>query len=110
MTTITGYKLDQEGSYIPKDRLARLIYSMDWSEWLPASATIASVAYSVQTRTNDAAPPVIHTSGVQSGNTTYVEISGGSINKTYEVTAAITLNSGQLDRRSFRIKIENRSA
>jgi hypothetical protein len=110
MSTITGYKEDADGVYIQKDRLARLVYTLDWSQWLPTGATITAVDYSAQVRANDAAPPVLHSEGVQDGTKTYVEISGGSVNKTYSITAAITLDSGETDRRSFRIKIENRSA
>lgn len=110
MSTITGYKEDTDGVYIQKDRLARLVYTLDWSEWLPQGASITAVDYTVQARVNDAAPPVLHSEGVVSGTKTYVEISGGSVNKTYAVTAQITLDSGETDRRSFRIKIENRSA
>jgi hypothetical protein len=109
MSTITGYKEDADGTYIQKDRLARLVYSMDWSQWLPTGATITAVDYSIATRINDAAPPVVHTEGVaNAGTVTYAEISGGSVGKVYTVTAVITLDSGETDRRAFRIKVENR--
>jgi len=35
---------------------------------------------------------------------------GGGVGKVYTVTAAITTADGLIDRRSFRIKVENRSA
>lgn len=110
MTTITGYQQDTDGVWIEKDRLARLVYTMDWSEWLPAGATVSSVAYTHNSRANDADPIVIHTSGVESGTRTYAELSGGTLARVYTITAAITLDSGATDRRSFRVKIANRSA
>jgi hypothetical protein len=48
--------------------------------------------------------------GVQSGTKTYVELSGGQVGKVYTVTAEITTADGSTDRRSFRAKVENRSA
>lgn len=110
MTTITGYRQDQQGTWIPKDTEARLTYSMDWSQWLAAGQTITSVSYAHNSRANDADPIVIHTDGVQGGDITFVELSGGTTGKIYTITASITCDDGSQDRRSFRVKIENRSA
>ena len=109
MSTITGYKQDTQGSWIPKDPEAKLVYSMDWSEWLSVGQTIAAVNYTENSRSNDTAPLVIESEGVQGGLVTYAEISGGAVGKIYTVTAEITTDDGAIDRRSFRIKIENRS-
>jgi hypothetical protein len=109
-TTKSGYKQDTEGAYIEKDRLAKLVYSMDWTHWLPLGASVASVDYSHNGRVNDSEPLVIHSQGVQSGNITFAEISGGTVNRIYTVTADITLDSGARDRRAFRMKITNRLA
>jgi hypothetical protein len=111
MSTITGYKQDTEGSYILKDPQSQLVYSMDWSEWLSAGQTVSTVAYSIAARANDANPPVIQSQGIDTANTrTYVEISGGTVNKIYTVTALITTDDGATDRRNFRLKMENRTA
>lgn len=110
MSTITGYKQDAIGSYIEKDPGARLIYSMDWSQWLPQGTALSTVSYAISARANDANPPVKHSQGLAESNTwTYVEISAGTVGKIYTVTATITTDSGLTDKRSFRIKIENRS-
>lgn len=108
--TRTGYEKDTQGSWIAKDPSAQLVYSMDWSEWLPVGDTVASVTYTLQVRANDPAPLVRQSQGVQSGTLTYVELSGGAVSKVYTVTAAITTTDGNTDRRSFRVKVENRSA
>lgn len=109
MSTITGYKQDTQGSYIVKDPAARLVYSMNWTEWLAQGQTIVSVDYTNNSRVNDTAPLVIVTEGVQSGTVTFAEIQGGAVGKIYTVTAEITTDDGATDRRSFRIKVENRS-
>ncbi len=109
MATITGYKQDQQGAWIPKDPEAILVYSMDWSEWLAQGQSIVTVNYTENSRVNDTAPLVIETEGVQGGNVTYAEISGGAVGKIYTVTAEISTDDGSIDRRHFRIKVENRS-
>lgn len=110
MSTISGYKYDTEGAYIEKDRLAILTYTMDWTDWLAAGEHIDAVTYSITAPTYNPTPLTISTSGIQAGNKiTYVKLAAGTVNKIYTVTAAITLDNGLQDRRSFRVKVENRS-
>ena len=82
---------------------------MDWSDWLATGQTITNVVYTENSRVNDTAPLVIEGSGVSAGHMTFAEISGGAVGKIYTVTATITTDNGDIDRRHFRIKIENRS-
>ena len=110
MSTITGYQEDTDGIWIPKDTEARLTYTLDWSQWLPQGVTVSSVSYSHNSRVNDADPIIIHSSGVESGTKTYAVISGGTKNRVYNITAAITLDNSQTDRRAFRIKVLDRIA
>lgn len=112
MSTVekTGYLKDQQGIYILKDPQAQLVYTFDWSEWLPTGDSITSVNYTLQVRANDPDPLVREDQGIQSGTKTYVEISGGGVGKIYTVTAEIDTANGSTDRRNFRIKVENRSA
>ena len=110
MTTITGYKQDTQGTYIVKDRLATLTYSMNWSEWLPTGVSVAAVSYSVTNPTYNPTPLTLASSGVSGGNVTFVVLGAGTAGKIYTVTAQITLDNSQVDRRSFRVKVENRSA
>ena len=111
MISQTGYLKDTQGSWIAKDPQAQLIYSMDWSEWLLAGDELTSVSYSLQVRANDPAPLVKESEGFATGtHLTYIELSGGQVGKIYTVTAAITTQNGLEDRRSFRVKVENRSA
>lgn len=110
MSTITGYQQDTDGVFIEKDTEAKLTYSMSWAEWLPTGVSISSVTYSHNSRANDADPIIIHSSGVSAGNLTYAVISGGTSNRVYQITAAITLDNGQTDRRAFKIKVLARLA
>lgn len=107
---ITGFERDQQGVWIEKDPEAELIYTLDWSEWLPTGDTVSAVSWTIQARANDPAPLVKGTAGVQSGTKTYVELTGGQVTKVYTVTAEITTTDGLIDRRSFRVKVLNRSA
>jgi hypothetical protein len=108
MSTITGYKKDTVGSYIDKDPSARLVYSMDWSEWLPSGDTLASASYTISTITGDAAPIVRHSQGVSGSAISYVELSGGTAKEIYTVTATVTTVDGNTDSRAFRLKVANR--
>lgn len=108
MSTITGYKKDTVGAYIDKDPGARLIYSMDWSEWLPQGDTVSTAAYTISTITGDATPIVKHQEGVEGGTVSFVELSGGTAKEIYTVTATITTANGNIDKRRFRLKVDSR--
>lgn len=111
MSTITGYRQDTQGAWIAKDPEARLVYTMDWSEWLSTGQTVTAVSYSHNSRANDPDPLIINSQGIAAAGTkTYAEISGGSEGKTYAVTASITTDDGSLDRRSFKILVQKRFA
>ena len=108
--TTTGFQQDTQGVWIAKDPVAELVYVFDWADWLSTGDTISTVAYTLQVRANDPAPLVRVSQGVQSGVRTYVELRGGQVGKVYTVTAQITTVDGVIDRRNFRVKVENRSA
>lgn len=112
MSTITtsGFQKDTQGIWISKDPEAQLVYTLDWSEWLPTGDTISQVTWAIQARANDPQPLEEESAGVQEGTLTYIELSGGQVGKVYTVTAEITTTDGSLDRRNFRVKVENRSA
>lgn len=111
MITKTGYYADNQGSWIAKDPQAQLTYTLDWSQWLGVGETLTSSSYSLQVRANDPQPLVKVSEGFDPINsTTFVELASGQVGKVYTVTATITTSEGNTDRRSFRIKVENRSA
>lgn len=104
-----GFEQTSTGLQISKDPEAQLIYTFNWGDWLETGDSLASVTYSVAARRNDPTPPTIEDSGI-TGNKTFVELSGGVTGKTYIVTAKITTTNSAVDRRNFRLKVENRTA
>ena len=105
----TGFEVINQQLWIDKDPEAQLIYTFDWTEWLPNGDSLAQVEYTIQARTNDPDPLVKESDGIIS-NQTYIELSGGQVDKVYTVTAKITTDNGLIDRRNFKVKIINRSA
>lgn len=106
----TGFEVINQQLWIDKDPEAQLFYTFDWSEWLTGDDTIDSAEFDVSARINDPDPVTIESSGITAGTKTYVELAGGVVNKTYVVSTKVTTTTGLVDRRSFRVKIENRSA
>lgn len=107
----TGFEQTNYGLQIEKDVAAQLIYTFDWSSWLPTNDTISTVSYSAAARRNDPTPITIVSEGIADSNTdTYVELSGGQVGKVYIITADITTTDGLRDRRNFRVNVTNRSA
>lgn len=110
MTQRSGYVQTLQGLTIEKDTEAQLIYTFDWSQWLPEGDTVSETEYTITARANDPDPLAIESQGVQSGTNTYVQLSNGQEGKTYTVTCKITTTGGLVDRRNFRVKVLARSA
>lgn len=107
----SGFYQTNYGLEIDKDVEAQLSYTFNWSDWLDAGDTIATVVYTVAARRNDPTPITIESSGLADSNTdTYVELAGGQADKTYIVTCKVTTTDGLIDRRNFRVKCVDRSA
>lgn len=107
--TISGFELNANILTIKKDPNAVLDYAFDWSQWLKQGDTLLEVEYSVQSRLNDPNPVVIESSGIITDKT-YCYLSGGQLNKTYQVSCKVTTNNALIENRSFLVKIETRSA
>jgi hypothetical protein len=106
---ISGFEQSIQGLTTRKDTNAQLIYTFDWSDWLPTGDTITASNYVITARANDPDPLAIHTQGSTS-TTTYVELKEGQEGKVYSVSVQITTANGLIDRRTFRVKVERRSA
>jgi uncharacterized membrane protein YedE/YeeE len=110
-TNRSGFRITNYTLEIEKDKEAQLSYTFDWSNWLVAGDTINAVEYTVAARLNDPTPVSIESASVVNlGLNTFVELSGGQVNKTYVVTCKITTTSGIVDRRNFRLNVVARSA
>lgn len=105
----TGFEQTVQGLTIQKDTEAQLFYTFDWVDWLPDGDALDTVEYTVQARANDPDPLIKESEGV-TGTKTYIELSNGQVDKTYTVTAKITTADGLIDRRSFRVRVQDRSA
>jgi|TARA_B110000977_G_C11073907_1_gene490467 hypothetical protein len=107
----SGFEPTANALWISKDVEAQLIYTFNWTNWLEDADTISTVVYTVAARRNDPTPIVIADSGKTSGNTkTYVELSGGQLDKAYIVSCKVTTGNGLVDSRNFRVQVEARSA
>lgn len=107
----TGFQHDNTGSWISKDPQAQLTYKIDWSQWLLTGDALDTASYDLQVRANDPQPLTQTDSGADvPNNQTYVSLAGGQVGKIYTVTCTVTTTQGNTDRRSFRIKVENRTA
>lgn len=107
----TGFEPTANALWISKDVDAQLIYTFNWANWLEGADTLSAVEYSVAARRNDPTPIVIEDEGLDGTNTkSYVELSGGQLDKAYIVTCKVTTTNGLIDSRNFRIQVEARSA
>lgn len=105
----TGFEQSTSGLWIAKDPQAKLTYTFDWTDWLQNSDIITACEYSIQNRVNDPQPLVDEGYAFNDART-YISLSGGQVGKTYLVSAKITTQNGLMDRRNFRVQVENRSA
>ena len=103
----TGFEATSYGLNIAKDPEAELTYTLDWGTWLEAGDSVASQTTTVGARSNDPDPVVVEGSGVV-GNKTYARLSGGVAGKQYTVTQTVTTNDGLIDRRAYKVYVENR--
>ena len=104
----TGFRYVNNVLTIEKDPQAQLLYSLDWIEWLNGEQ-LDTVEFSIQARINDPNPLIMLSSGI-SGTKTYIELANGQLNKGYLVNAKITTLTGLIDKRNFKVIIDNRSA
>jgi hypothetical protein len=109
MTTQTGFRQDNLGSYIDKDPGATLVYSLDWADWMESGDALANSTMTTTTISGDPSPLTIVSSGIRPDvDITYVEITGGSAGNIYTITNTITTENGLIDRRAFRIRVQTR--
>ena len=106
----SGFYQTTNGLTIDKSPNAELVYIFDWTEWMPDGPTISDVEYTITTRVNDPTPLIDNTHGKLTNNRTYIHLSSGALGKTYTISVKITLSSGWIEERFFRVNIINRSA
>lgn len=97
MSCDTGFQQGVDGYFIYKDPDDRKDYTIDWSKWLEAGDTIASVAWVVDAGINNDA--VAHTT-----TTATIYLSGGTAGVSYNVTCRITTSFGLIADQSFQVR------
>jgi len=109
MPSLTGYKIDQVGTYIDKDPYAVLDYTLDWTNWMPTGDTISTITVTAETISGDSAPLTID-STTNNDYLATANISGGTAGNIYNVEYKIDTTNGLKDSRNIRIKILERQA
>ena len=87
---------------LPKGELSVLNIGLDWAEWLETDTITLSEW------TADAELTLSRKQNTT--NTTSCFVSGGILNKTYQITNKITTLDGKVDTRYVTIVIDNQSA
>lgn len=110
MTTLTGYKRDNDGLYIDKDPESVLNYTFDWSNWLASGESITSTTFTVDSITGDSDPLTVDSYIIVSGNKkTQVVLSGGTAGNIYTVRNTIVTDESETERKFFRVVCKARS-
>jgi hypothetical protein len=111
MSTTTGFKQDNLGSYIIKDPRAELNYTIDWTDWLGSDTITASTwsitTYSTSTVNTSALTQVNASIAVGSKKTT-ITVNSGTVGNIYNVRNTIDTANDLTESRAFRIKVDNR--
>jgi hypothetical protein len=96
------------GDLLPKDPDAELFYVMDWTDWLPESALIATSEWEIDGGDGEL---ILDNSAIVSGNLkTRVRLVGGTLGERYTVRNRIVTSESptQTDDRSFVVAIVHR--
>jgi hypothetical protein len=109
MAITQGFIQTIQGLQISKDPEAKLVYTLDWVDWLEQGDSLSTATFTIQARANDPDPLIKVSDGIQ-GTKTYIELDEGQVGKSYTVFCKITTANNLEDRRFFKIKVENRSA
>ena len=108
--TQSGFKKDVQGTYIVKDPGSVIVYTIDWSEWLPTNSNISTSSWTISTVTGDGANALAKVSdGITFANKhTYIEVQKGTDGNTYIAKNTVVTSDGTTDVRRFRIRVQDR--
>jgi hypothetical protein len=110
MSTTTGFKQDNFGSYIEKDPAAVLNYTIDWTDWI-GSDTIVTSTWAIttySTSTVDTSVLTVDGSGISANKKAVVTLSSGTVGNIYNVRNTIITADDLTESRAFRVKVVNR--
>lgn len=109
-----GFRLSAAGDWIEKDPEAVLNYGLCFDEYMQTGDTIATAAWTVPaglTKVSDAlnvAPMVVRGVERAANTVALVRLSGGTAGTNYLVTCRITTQSGDVDDRSFTVRVKEK--
>ena len=108
--TQSGFKKDVQGTYIVKDPDAIIVYTIDWSDWLPGTSNISTSTWTLSTVSGDGNLALAKVSdGITSANQhTYIEVQKGTDGNTYIAKNTVVTSDGTTDVRRFRIRVQDR--
>ena len=108
--TQSGFKKDVQGTYIVKDPGSVIVYTIDWSDWLPTNSNISTSSWTLSTVTGDGANALAKVSdGITFANQhTYIEVQKGTDGNTYIAKNTVVTTDGTTDVRRFRIRVQDR--
>lgn len=84
--TAYGFQLLFNKWVIDKDPTSVLNYGIDWTKWLPAGDSVASVAWDLDGTINEVDNAI-------QGNVTYIRISGGALGESPMPSARATITT-----------------
>lgn len=109
-----GFRLSAAGDWIEKDPAAVLNYGLCFDEYLQEGDTIATASWTVAvglTKVSDAvnvAPMTVRGKERAAGTVALVRLSGGTAGQSYLVTCRITTDLGDVDDRSFTVRVKEK--
>lgn len=107
MAQLTGFKSDNQGTYIIKDNKATLDYTLDWTNWMPTGDTISSATVTASNTLGDSSSIAVDSTTTTDYKVT-AYISGGETGQIYNIEYVINTTNGLVDSRNFRIKVVER--
>ena len=114
MANLTGFKRDNDGLYILKDKDSNIQYGLDFTDYLTTGDSITGTpVVTITAPTGDSDPvtfptdnatDVIVTSGLVN-----IRLTGGTDGNIYNVACKITTSLGDTDVRHFRIIVGDKT-
>ncbi len=112
MANLTGFKRDNKGIFIEKDPTAKIVYGLDFTDYLVSGDAVASAVATIETISGDSSPLALPTDASTdvfiNSNLVSVRLHNGTSGSVYNVAIKITTNNGDIDSRHFRVVVKDK--
>lgn len=113
MSNLTGFRRDNNGLYVVKDKDANVQYGLDFTDYLNTGDSVTSAVVTISTVSGDATPLAFPTDAatdvlITGGVLVNIRLEGGSNGNIYTVKCKIVTTQGDTDARSFRIVVQEK--